>query len=191
MKILLASASPRRSQILKEAGFDFEILKIDVDESFPDSMPVPEIPVYLAKKKMEEAKKYLNAENLIITADTVVILGDEIINKPLDADDAFQMLEKLAGKTHTVISGVCISTIKEDFIFEDRTDVVFEEMSGEEIKFYIDNFKPFDKAGSYAIQEWIGLNKIARIEGNYFNVVGFPMSLVYPILRKLLAASSL
>lgn len=191
MKILLASASPRRSQILKEAGFDFEILKIDVDESFPDSMPVPEIPVYLAKKKMEEAKKYLNVENLIITADTVVILGDEIINKPLDAEDAFRMLEKLAGKTHTVISGVCISTIKEDFIFEDRTDVVFEEMSGEEIKFYIDNYKPFDKAGSYAIQEWIGLNKIARIEGNYFNVVGFPMSKIYPILRKLLAARSL
>ena len=190
MKILLASASPRRSQILKEAGFDFEILKIDVDESFPDSMPVPEVPVYLAKKKMEEAKKYLNAENLIITADTVVILGDEIINKPLDTDDAFRMLEKLAGKTHTVISGVCISTMNEDFIFEDRTDVVFENMTEEEIKFYIDNYKPFDKAGSYAIQEWIGLNKIARIEGNYFNVVGFPMSKVYPILRQLLAASS-
>ncbi len=189
MKILLASASPRRSHILKEAGFDFEVLKIDVDESFPSEMPVQEIPVYLAKKKMAEAKNYLNDQNIIITADTVVILGDEIINKPADADDAFKMLEKLAGNTHTVISGVCISTHKEDFVFEDRTDVVFDDMSAEEIKFYIDNYQPFDKAGSYAIQEWIGLNKIAKIDGNYFNVVGFPMSKVYPILRKLLAAS--
>lgn len=189
MKILLASASPRRSHILKEAGFDFEVLKIDVDESFPSEMPVQEIPVYLAKKKMAEAKNYLNDQNIIITADTVVILGDEIINKPADADDAFKMLEKLAGNTHTVISGVCISTHNEDFVFEDRTDVVFDDMSAEEIKFYIDNYQPFDKAGSYAIQEWIGLNKIAKIDGNYFNVVGFPMSKVYPILRKLLAAS--
>lgn len=185
MKILLASASPRRSQILKEAGFEFELLKLNVDESFPVEMPVREIPVYLAKKKMAEAEKYLDEKHIIITADTVVILGDEIINKPIDVDDARKMLKKIAGKTHTVISGVCISTSREKIIIEDSTDVIFEAMTDEEINFYIEHFQPFDKAGSYAIQEWIGLNKIARIEGNYFNVVGFPMSKIYPVLKRL------
>ena len=185
MKLILASASPRRSQILHEAGFSFEILKMDVDESFPADMDVRAVPLYLAKKKMEEAKKNAAPGDVIITADTAVILGSEIINKPTDRADAAKMLRKLSGNMHIVISGVCISTGEKDVEFEDSTRVHFGELSDTEIDFYLDTYKPFDKAGAYAIQEWIGLNKIVKIEGNYFNVVGFPMSGVFTVLKQL------
>ncbi len=185
MKIILASGSPRRSQILQDAGFDFEILKMDVEESFPDTMPVAEIPIFLAKKKMEAAIQLNTEEAIIITADTAVIHENTIINKPYDSDDAFTMLRSLSGKMHLVISGVCITTPTQQFELEVTTKVYFDTLTDDEIKYYLKTFKPYDKAGAYAIQEWIGINKITKIEGDYYNVVGFPMSKIYPILTEL------
>jgi len=183
MKLILASSSPRRSQILKDAGFEFEVLKKHVDESFPENMPVRQVPLFLAKKKMQEMKNDLPQDAVIITADTAVILGDEIINKPADRDDAFAMLKKLSGRMHEVISGVCISAPGGDNLIEDITKVYFETLTDAEINYYLDTCQPYDKAGAYAIQEWIGLNKIAKIEGDYYNVVGFPMNRVYKVLK--------
>lgn len=186
MKIILASGSPRRSQILKDAGFAFEVLKMDVEESFPDTMPVDEIPIFLARKKMVEALKLSSEEAILITADTAVILENTIINKPFDSDDAFTMLRSLSGKMHEVISGVCIATSTNQYELEVTTRVYFDTLSDDEIKYYLKEFKPYDKAGAYAIQEWIGINKITKIEGDYYNVVGFPMSRIYPVLKTLL-----
>ncbi len=186
MQIKLASGSPRRSQLLNDAGFAFEILKIDVEESFPETMPVTEIPLFLAQKKMSVANKNRSGEEIIITADTVVILEDRIINKPIDQADAIAILNDLSGKMHLVVSGVCIATSTHQYDLEVTTKVYFDSMTEEEIKFYVDNYKPFDKAGAYAIQEWIGINKITKIEGDYYNVVGFPMSKIYPILKTLI-----
>lgn len=186
MQIKLASGSPRRSQLLKDAGFAFEILKIDVEEDFPETMPVVDIPLFLAQKKMLEANKNRSGEEIIITADTVVILENRIINKPIDQADAIAILNDLSGKMHLVVSGVCIATSTYQYDLEVTTKVYFDSMTEEEIKFYVDNYKPFDKAGAYAIQEWIGINKITKIEGDYYNVVGFPMSKIYPILKTLM-----
>ena len=187
MKIILASSSPRRSQILKDAGFTFEVLKIDVDESFSPDLAAEGVPLFLAKKKMDEAKKIINDDDsVIITADTVVILGNRIIGKPADETDAFRILKALSGNMHWVISAVCISMHNQQFNIEATTKVYFEEVSDEEINFYLQNFKPYDKAGAYAIQEWIGINKISKIEGDYYNVVGFPMSKIYPVLLELI-----
>jgi len=186
MQIKLASGSPRRSQLLKEAGFAFEILKIDVEESFPESIPVNDVPLFLAQKKMFEANKSRSEDDIIITADTVVILENKIINKPLDEADAIAILTDLSGKMHLVVSGVCIATSTHQYDLEVTTKVYFDSMNEAEIIYYVKNFQPFDKAGAYAIQEWIGINKIVKIEGDYYNVVGFPMSKIYPILTTLM-----
>ncbi|MBC8045592.1 MAG: septum formation protein Maf [Fimbriimonadaceae bacterium] len=183
MKIILASGSPRRKQILTEAGFEFEVLKLDVDESFPADMPVADVPLFLAKKKMQEAKQHVQENAIIITADTVVILHETIINKPIDSEDAKNILRKLSGTMHEVISGVCILKDQKEIYIESLTKVFMHALTEEEITFYISTYKPFDKAGAYAIQEWIGLNKIYKIEGDYYNVVGFPMSDIYSILH--------
>ncbi len=185
MKILLASGSPRRSAILKDAGFNFEKLSIDVDESYPASMAAAEVPAYLAAKKMDAARSAAVAiDAIIITADTIVLLGDTIIGKPANAADAAAILRSLSGKMHTVISAVCICIRGEIHCVESKTDVYFDAMTDAEIDYYISKYAPFDKAGAYAIQEWIGLNKILRIDGDYYNVVGFPMSKIYPLLKR-------
>ncbi len=186
MKIILASASPRRRQMLKEAGFEFDILKIDVNESYPDDIPVEKVPLFVAQKKMDEAKKHVNEDATLITADTIVILDNEIIGKPADQDDAMQILKKLSGRMHVVISAVCILAGERSYSLEAETKVYFEQLIEEEITFYLNKYRPFDKAGAYAIQEWIGLNKISKIEGDYYNVVGFPMSKIYPILKAMM-----
>jgi septum formation protein len=191
MKIILASGSPRRRQILHEAGFSFDVLRIDADESFPPDMPVRDVPKFLASKKMDIAQQLCTPEDIVITADTVVILGDEIINKPLNEDDGFQMLRKLSGQMHEVITAICIARENLRVDLEEVTKVYFEPLSDAEIGFYLSRFKPYDKAGAYAIQEWIGLNKIAKIEGNYYNVVGFPMNQVYKVLHELHSADGL
>jgi len=183
MKIILASGSPRRRDILTAAGFTVELLKIDVDESFPANIPVRQVPMYLAKKKMQKAMQHMVDNLPLITADTVVILDNEIINKPADTEDAANMLQKLSGRTHEVITGVCILKNGKEECIEAVTNVSMNRLTDDEIRFYINTYKPFDKAGAYAIQEWIGLNKISRIEGDYYNVVGFPMSLVYAMLK--------
>ncbi|MBP9547947.1 MAG: septum formation protein Maf [Chitinophagales bacterium] len=183
MKIILSSASPRRRSILKDAGFDFEILAIDVDESFPPNLNSKQVPAFIASKKMDAARQSVaTKDNIIITADTVVLLGDEIIGKPINVEDAKHILRKLSGKMHKVITAVCICKNGIETCMESETNVYFDTMTDLEIENYITAFKPFDKAGAYAIQEWIGLNKILRIEGDYYNVVGFPMSKVYPFL---------
>ncbi|MFN0275860.1 MAG: Maf family protein [Chitinophagales bacterium] len=183
MNILLASTSPRRKQILTDAGFDVEILKTEVDESFPESLSVTEVPVFLAKKKMTEAVRHAPPEATILTADTIVVLNNEIIGKPIDEEDAKGILRRLSGNMHEVISGVCIRKNGEVYTFDSITRVFIHVLTEEEINFYISTYKPFDKAGAYAIQEWIGLNKIYKIEGDYYNVVGLPMSEVYRKLR--------
>ena len=186
MSIILASGSPRRSQILKDAGFEFSLLKMDVDESFDISMPAENVPLMLAVRKMEEAVKHIQKNDIVITADTVVVWNENIIGKPVDRSDAFEILTKLSGNVHRVITGICIHKGETRMELEVTTKVVFEIITAEEINYYLDRYQPYDKAGAYAIQEWIGMNKIARIEGDYYNVVGFPMSRIYPVLKALI-----
>ena len=186
MAIILASGSPRRSMILADAGFTFEVIKPDVDESFDITTPALEVPLMIAQKKMQQAKLMCNSNDIIITADTVVILNNTIIGKPLDRSDAINILKSLSGNKHTVVSGVSIAKQDVQFDFSVETNVYFEPITEAEIEFYIDKYQPYDKAGAYAIQEWIGLNKITRIEGDYYNVVGFPMSKIFPLLSLLL-----
>jgi septum formation protein len=138
---------------------------------------------YIAKKKADAYKQSIASNELIITADTIVILGDEIFCKPLNADDAYAMLQKLSGKTHQVITGVCLLTKNEQRVFRVTTDVTFKELEMEEIKYYVDNYKPFDKAGAYGIQEWIGYIGVTSLNGSYFNVVGFPVQRIYTELQ--------
>ncbi len=185
MGIVLASGSPRRKQILGDAGFEFSIISPDVDESFSDDIAVEIVPLMLANRKMEKAKTLCQPNDIIITADTVVILENKIIGKPIDRNDAIAILKALSGKQHKVVSGVCIAQGERQYDLEVTTHVYFDSLTDAEIDFYIDAYQPYDKAGAYAIQEWIGINKITRIEGDYYNVVGFPMSKIFPVLSAL------
>lgn len=179
-KILLASKSPRRSYLLKEAGIDFELVDVgDPDESFPKDMHPESVPLFLSEMKSFAYKNQLNENEILLSSDTIVLLDNEVIGKPLGQSDAEKMLAKLSGKKHTVISGVCLRSMKKLKTFSAKTDVYFKPLSAEEINFYIENFKPFDKAGAYGIQEWIGYIGIERIEGSYFNVMGLPIQRLY------------
>ena len=178
-KIILASKSPRRSQILKEAGFDFEIKTKDIEESYPPDLPTEKVSEYLAEKKAEAFRELLHSDEIILAADTIVILGDVIFGKPKDATEAFEIIKKLSGNIHQVITGVCLLSKEKKKIFSGVSNVHFDEISDTEISYYINKFQPFDKAGAYAIQEWIGLCKIKKIEGTYSNIVGLPMREVY------------
>jgi septum formation protein len=178
--LILASQSPRRSQLLQQAGFSFSIQTKPIDESFPNDLPVTEVAPYLAKEKALAAKSFLQDQNdILLTADSVVILNQTIFGKPKDAEDAHQMLSKLSGNTHEVITGVCLLSLNQEKVFAGHSKVTMEELTDEEIEYYVKKFQPFDKAGSYAIQEWIGLCKISKIEGTYSNIMGLPMDLVY------------
>lgn len=170
--IILASGSPRRRDLLAGAGYTFSVQAPDVDETPPPGMRVEEVPEHLARKK---AAAISGRDATIIAADTVVLLGGEILGKPTDAEDAVQMLRRLAGRTHTVVSGVCIRRGEALESFSVSTDVVFRPLADEQIRYYVENFKPFDKAGSYAIQEWIGFIGIEGIRGDYYNVMGLPI----------------
>jgi septum formation protein len=183
-KIILASQSPRRRQILKDAGIDFESRAKDTNEDFPPTLPKKDIPVFLAQKKAAAFLPELNNEELLITADTIVIIGEEILNKPADRKEAIQMLQKISGKMHEVVTGVCLTTKDKQVCFADLTKVFFLPLSLSDIEYYVDNHKPYDKAGSYGIQEYIGYVGIEKIEGSYFNVVGLPIHRVVQELRK-------
>jgi septum formation protein len=176
--LILASSSPRRQFLLKEAGFVFTIDSPDIDESFPESMPHDQVPGYLAEKKAKALSSKINDE-IVIAADTVVILGKKILNKPANRDEAIQMLSLLSGATHRVITAVCLLSKNKVITFDDCTMVSFVELTPDEIEFYIDNYKPFDKAGSYGAQDWLGMVGIEKINGSYFNVMGLPMHKVY------------
>ncbi len=178
MKIILASNSPRRKELLGGLGVDFEVRVMKgVDEAYPDTLPAKDVAEYISREK---ASVYDVADDeLLITADTVVIVGDDILGKPKDADDAHRMLREISGRTHQVVTGVCLTTAKEQRSFSVATDVTFKQLSDEEIDFYIRNHRPYDKAGAYGIQEWIGYIGVTGLNGSYYNVMGFPVQRVY------------
>ncbi len=180
--LILASSSPRRQYLMKEAGFDFRIEKPEGDEIFPPTLPVDQVAKYLACQKAEFFRPPIHDE-VIVTADTVVILNNTILNKPVDRDHAIKMLTALSGKTHTVMTGVCILSKELETSFDETTQVTFKNLSAKEIEFYIDNYQPYDKAGAYGAQDWFGMVAIEKIEGSYFNVMGLPIHQVYQILH--------
>lgn len=182
--LLLASNSPRRKELLAGLGLSFEVRVKEVDESFPETLKRAEVAEFLASHKANAYIQELQ-EEVLITADTIVCLGDQILNKPSTYKEAFQMLSSLSGTYHDVITGVCISTKEIKKVFHDSTRVYFKHLSDSEIDYYITNYRPFDKAGAYGIQEWIGMIAIERIEGSYFNVVGLPVQKLYRNLIEL------
>ncbi len=183
--LILASKSPRRSQLLREAGFDFTVQTFDVDESFPADMPVEDVAPWLAQRKAQAAAHLIQDQEIILSADSVVILDGVIYNKPEDYADAFRMLRLLSGKQHTVVTGVCLLAKEQEKLFAGITQVWFAELSDAEIAYYIRTCPPFDKAGSYGAQDWIGHCKITRIEGTFQNVMGLPVDLVYAALQEM------
>ncbi|MBX2962821.1 MAG: septum formation protein Maf [Cyclobacteriaceae bacterium] len=176
--IILASSSPRRQYLMREAGFDFTVEKPEADETFPAEMPVEQVAKYLALKKAELFRRNIQHE-IVVTADTVVILEGKILNKPLDRNEAIDMLSALSGKTHRVMTGVCILSAAKETSFDDTTQVTFKKLSQAEIEFYVDHYKPYDKAGAYGAQDFIGMIAIEKISGSYFNVMGLPIHKVY------------
>jgi septum formation protein len=181
-KIILASGSPRRQQFLKDLDLNFEIRLKEIEEIFPETLQSLEITDYLAKLKAAAFEGELQENELLITSDTLVWLNNKALGKPVDYDDAFKMLQEMSNKTHEVITSVCFKTKYKTELINDITKVTFNDLSDESIKYYLDNYKPFDKAGSYGIQEWIGLVGITKIEGSYTNVVGLPTEKVYQYL---------
>jgi septum formation protein len=182
-KLILASNSPRRKQILEEAGIRFTVRVKDTPEIYPGSLNSREVPSYLARLK---AKAFSELhEETIITADTIVLLDEVILGKPSDYHEAFSMLKSLSGKKHEVITGVCLLNKNTEILFSDTTDVYFKNLSDAEINFYLEQYKPFDKAGSYGIQEWLGMVGIEKISGSYFNVMGLPIHKLHAELRRL------
>lgn len=184
MKILLASQSPRRKELLSSLGFDFEVIKIDCEEIVPENIKVGESAAYLSELKAN-AFQNLQKEEVLLTADTVVAIDDQFLGKPTDESDAKKMLKLLSGKTHQVYTAITIKTLDKTITETDVADVEFDEISDEEIDFYIKNYKPFDKAGSYGIQEWLGMAKIKNIKGSFYTIMGLPTHLVYHILKNI------
>jgi len=177
--IILASGSPRRQQFFKDLDLDFEIRLKEVEEIYSNALKAEEITNYLAELKANEFLGELSDNDILVTSDTIVWHENKALGKPKDYNDAFQMLQSLSGKTHEVITSVCIRTKDKTDTFHEVTKVTFNTLSNEAITYYLDNYKPFDKAGSYGIQEWIGLVAISRIDGSYANVVGLPVDKVY------------
>lgn len=177
-KILLGSQSPRRQELLKALGVDFKVVKISSDENYPENLRNEKITEFISLSKAN-AYSNLKGNEILITADTLVVLNDEVLGKPIDENEAFQMIRKLAGNTHQVFTSVCVRTIEKTLTFSDKTDVIFDEFTDEEINYYIQNFHPFDKAGAYGIQDWLGYAKVKGIQGCYYNVMGFPLSKFY------------
>ncbi|UFH30543.1 Maf family nucleotide pyrophosphatase [Chryseobacterium sp. C-71] len=184
MKILLASQSPRRKELLTSLGFDFDVVKIDCEEILPENIKIENAAAYLSELKANAFRK-LEQDEVLLTADTVVAIDNQILGKPRDEADAKNMLQKLSGKTHQVYTGITIKTLNKTITETDVADVELEEISEEEIDFYVKNYKPFDKAGSYGIQEWLGMAKITKMNGSYYTIMGLPTHLVYKILKEI------
>lgn len=183
MKLLLASNSPRRKELLSQLGYDFELVKIDVDESYPEDLKPNQISEYVSAKKA--AAMDVRPGEVLLTSDTIVALDQQILLKPKSEHEAFAMLKKLSAKTHQVYTAFTIKTDASQLSRTSKTDVEFSEINDDEINFYINNYKPFDKAGSYGIQEWLGMAKIKKITGSFYSVMGLPVDLVYEELKKL------
>ena len=185
MNIVLASNSPRRRELLAGLGIEFEVRVLpDIDESYPADLPVMQIAEYIAHKKASAYLLTMKDNDLVITADTVVIIGNEVLGKPKDEEDAKRMLRLISGKTHQVVTGVCLTTTKQQHHFSVSTDVTFKDLPENEINYYITKYKPFDKAGAYGIQEWIGYVGVTSLNGSYFNVMGLPVQKLWEELKK-------
>lgn len=183
-KVLLASNSPRREELLRGLDIDFEIKVLpDIDESYPSDLPVEEVAEFIALKKANSYTSNLKDDELLITADTVVILNNIIYGKPTNKEEAKEMLCALSGKTHSVISGVCLASIEKQTSFSVGSDVEFSELTNEEIAYYIERYAPYDKAGSYGIQEWIGYIGVKHLSGSYFNIMGLPIQRLYSEMK--------
>ncbi|WP_343660590.1 Maf family nucleotide pyrophosphatase [Chryseobacterium sp.] len=183
MKLLLASQSPRRKELLSSLGFKFEVVKIDCEEILPENIKIEDAAAYLSDLKAE-AFRSLEADEVLLTADTVVAVDHQILGKPKDEADAFKMLQSLSGRTHQVYTGITIKTVNKSFTETDVADVTLDQLTDEEINYYIQNYKPFDKAGSYGIQEWLGMAKIRSLTGSFYTIMGLPTHLVYKILKE-------
>lgn len=183
--IVLASKSPRRQELLKGIGVDFTILTKEVDESYPSRLPSIDVAPFLSLKK---AKAFEDAElpdnYMVITADTVVIIENEILGKPKDREDAIRMINQLSGKVHKVVTGVTVHTKDKTKTFSVTSKVTFEKLDNQEVEYYVDNYRPYDKAGAYGVQEWIGYCGVSSVEGSYFNVMGLPTQKLYKVLKE-------
>jgi len=183
--IILASNSPRRRELLGGLGIDYEVRVLsDIDESYPATLPVADIAEFIAAKKADAYRATMADNELIITADTVVICGDEVMGKPTDEADACRMLRQLSGRVHHVTTGVCLTTSQQQRRFSVTTEVTFKQLSDEEINYYVTRYRPFDKAGAYGIQEWIGYIGCTGLNGSYYNVMGLPVQRIYQELLK-------
>ena len=185
-KIVLASNSPRRRELLAGLGLPFEVrVMADIDESYPADLPVGEVARYISGKKADAYRGSLADDELLITADTVVIVGDEILGKPVDEADATRMLRLISGRTHQVTTGVAMLTTTQERRFAVTTEVTFRPLTDDEIHYYISRYKPFDKAGAYGIQEWIGYVGVTSLRGSYYNVMGLPVQRIYETLQQI------
>ena len=183
-KIILASNSPRRRELLAGLGYDFEVRVMQgIDEGYPTGLSMEEIPQYIAKEKADAYE--VGETEILLTADTVVVLDNEVLGKPKDVADASRMLHELSGRTHHVITGVCLTTTSMQRLFSVVTEVTFKSLTDREIEYYISNYQPFDKAGAYGIQEWIGYIGVTGIRGSYFNVMGLPVQRIYQELQQI------
>ncbi len=183
-KIILASQSPRRQELLRALLIDFEVCVIDVEESYPPHLTGIEIPMFLAEKKADAYNDIITENTLLITADTIVWHEECVFGKPTDKEDARRMLNALSGKTHQVITGVCLSSKSRRKTFQVVSEVHFTNLQPDEIEFYLNNYQPYDKAGAYGVQEWIGFIGVEHIEGSYFNVMGLPIQRLYTELKQ-------
>jgi len=183
-KFILASKSPRRQYLLKELGLDFEVSTKEVDESFSNELKAQDIPLFLCNKKAEAFVGDIDENTIVITADTIVWIENQVLNKPENYEDAVRMLKMLSGKKHEVYTGVCLKSKHKTKSFYALTNVYFKELTDNEIEYYIKNYNPYDKAGSYGAQEWIGYIAVKKIEGTYFNVMGLPVHELYEELLK-------
>ena len=179
-RVILASNSPRRKELLAGVGISFEVMTIPgIDESFPDTLKGGDIPLFLARKKSDAYQDILRDNVLVITADTIVWQDGKVLGKPKDRREAVEMIAELSGRSHTVYTGVCVRSATKEEAFYTESKVFFDELTADEIEYYVDNFKPYDKAGAYGIQEWIGYVAIEGIEGSFFNVMGLPVQRLY------------
>ena len=185
-KIVLASNSPRRRELLSGLNLEYTVRVLpDIDESYPDTLKGEEIPMYISREKAKAYRNSMAEDELIITADTVVCINEKVLGKPRTQEEAKEMLRELSGKTHQVITGVCLMTCGLQRTFSATTQVTFDVLTEDEIEFYAEKFRPLDKAGAYGVQEWIGFVGVSRLEGSYFNVMGLPVQRLYQELKKL------
>ncbi len=183
-QIVLASKSPRRRELLQSLGLQFTTQVLpDIDESYPESLPTADIPLYIAKEKADAYMDQLNDDTLLITADTLVIVDNQALGKPADAEDATRMLHLISGRTHHVITGVCMTTCHHQERFSVTTEVTFKALTDNEISYYVSHYQPFDKAGAYGIQEWIGYVGVTGLKGSYYNVMGLPVQKIWEHLK--------